>query len=67
VNRIPPQELAEAAAWMLLPFLALLVALLALAVRWSRKRDAAYAAEQTRIEDQAAADRLAAWRKGRPS
>lgn len=63
VRMIPAHEVVEAAAWMAGPFALLLAALWVAIARRSNKRDKRFADEQTRIEEQAAAERLAAWRE----
>ena len=64
VTRIPAHEVLEAAAWFTPPFALLLTAICVGIARRAAKRNQRYADEQARIEEQAAAARLAAWRKG---
>jgi len=59
-TRIPPHEVFEAAAWFALPFVALLIALWALAARRANRRAAQFAAED------AHADRQSAWKEQTP-
>lgn len=64
MTRPPAAEMVEAFAWFTPPFAVLLLALLwALAARRTRRRDAKYTAETTRLGERAAAARLAAWKE----
>lgn len=63
MSRPPAHEVIEAAAWMAGPFALLLLALWVAIARRSARRARRFADEQTRIDEQDQAERLAKWRE----